>query len=211
MRKLILKMSVSLDAFVAGPKGESAWIFRGEDDEMTEWSVAKIREAGVHIMGSRTYQDMAAYWPCATDAYAPAMNEIPKLIFSKQGSALKPDENLTTISLKDAPQAGPKVVVSQKELDGWIHPQVASGDLTEEITRLKQQPGKDILAHGGASFARSLVAARLVDEYQLLIHPVILGKGSAIFSGLDEPLYLKIVDNIPFPSGAIARIYRPEP
>jgi dihydrofolate reductase len=86
---------------------------------------------------------------------------------------------------------------------------IASGDLKEEIIRLKQQPGKDILAHGGASFARSLASLGLVDEYKLLVHPVALGKGLPLFSALPKPLDLKLVSSTPFKGGAIAHIYQP--
>ena len=85
-RKLVLKMSVSVDGFVAGPKGEVDWIFRtvGGNDS-TEWVLNMLREAGVHIMGSRSYYDMAAFWPFSDMPIAPPMNDIPKIIFSRKG------------------------------------------------------------------------------------------------------------------------------
>ncbi len=81
-RKLVLKMSVSLDGFVGGPNGEVDWIFRTSRTmgDSTEWVVDTLRNAGVHIMGSRTYYDMAAFWPYSDSPLAPAMNDIPKVI-----------------------------------------------------------------------------------------------------------------------------------
>jgi dihydrofolate reductase len=76
MRKLILKMSVSIDGFVAGPNGEADWIFRSMDEEGARWTVDTLWEAGLHLMGSRTYCDMAAWWPTSTEIFAPVMNEI---------------------------------------------------------------------------------------------------------------------------------------
>ena len=70
----------------------------------------------------------------------------------------------------------------------WADPTVARGDLAEEVVRLKEQPGNFILAHGGAGFARSLVASGLIDEYRLVIHPVVLGRGQPLFSGLRSPV-----------------------
>ena len=91
----------------------------------------------------------------------------------------------------------------------WANAQVATGDLADEIARLKQQDGKFILAHGGAGFAQSLVRLGLVDEYRLLIHPVILGKGLPLFSTAANPFDLKLESSITFKTGAIANIYIP--
>ncbi len=85
---------------------------------------------------------------------------------------------------------------------------MASGDLAEEITRLKAQEGKPIMAHGGAGFARSLVALGLVDEFVLLVHPVALGRGLPIFSDLAAPAPLRLMSSRAFPGGSVAQTYR---
>ena len=77
------------------------------------------------------------------------------------------------------------------------------------VASLKAKDGKPILAHGGASFARSLIARNLVDEYVLTVHPIVLGKGLAIFSDLSAPRPLKLVSSKTFPGGVVALIYRP--
>ncbi|URK88268.1 dihydrofolate reductase family protein [Rhizobium sp. RCAM05350] len=87
MRGLILKMSMSLDGFVAGPAGEVEWMFSG-DQEAIAWSVETVSNASLHIMGSRTFRDMAGFWPTSTGVFAPPMNRIPKAVFSKQGPAV---------------------------------------------------------------------------------------------------------------------------
>ena len=85
-RKLVLKMSVSLDGFVAGPNGEVDWIFRTSGgDDSTAWVLDTLSGAGVHIMGSRSYRDMAAFWPYSDMPIAAPMNDIPKVIFSRTG------------------------------------------------------------------------------------------------------------------------------
>ena len=84
MRELILKMSISLDGFVAGPAGEVEWMFSGDQQAIAS-SVETVWNASLHIMGSHTFRDMASYWPTATGAFAPPMNEIPKTVFSSQG------------------------------------------------------------------------------------------------------------------------------
>jgi dihydrofolate reductase len=86
---------------------------------------------------------------------------------------------------------------------------VASGDLAEEIAKLKAQEGKPIIAHGGVRFARSLVAHGLVDQFVLGVHPIALGKGLPLFSDLPAWMRLKLVSSKPFAGGSVAQIYRP--
>jgi dihydrofolate reductase len=183
MSKLVLQMQMTVDGFVGGPKGEIDWVFKTLDDAVTTWIVERLWQASVHIMGSRTFNDMAAHWPSSTEPYAAPMNQIPKVVFSRKGA--------------------PSIA------EGWARSRVASGALADEITRLKRESGKEILAHGGAHFARSLAQSGLVDEYRLLVHPVALGSGLALFSGLAKPLDLKLVSTTPFGAGTVAQVYRP--
>lgn len=179
MRKLILKMSVSIDGFVAGPDGEVDWIFSSIDEDVSEWIVDTLWQAGVHLMGSQTYRDMAAYWPTSTEPYAAPMNEVPKFVFSSS--------------------------MTQAE---WGDTMIINGDLLDEITRLKRLPGRDLLAHGGARFAQSLVELGLVDEFRLIVHPVLLGRGRSLFSKLPTPQTLTLTGARTFASGAAAMVYR---
>jgi dihydrofolate reductase len=206
MRELVLKMSMSVDGFVGGPGGEVDWIFRSTDDGGTRWVMNTLASAGVHIMGSRTFRDMAAFWPTSTQPFAAPMNDIPKVVFTKKGSI---HEGGTTGALDSARRAQsdePSSVSTDRS--SWLNPIVASGDLVDEITRLKEQDGAMILAHGGASFAQSLVAADLVDEYRLLVHPVVLGRGLPLFSAVPQPRDLKLMRMTAFAAGTIAKVYR---
>jgi dihydrofolate reductase len=213
MRKLILKMQISIDGFVGGPNGEVDWIFKSLDAGATDWVVRSLWQAGVHIMGRRTFFDMAAYWPYSTEPYAPPMNAIPKLVFSRHGlndvrqaelTRAFEDASRQRASLGEKPVAANEAVAKE-----WAETPVLTGDLATEIKRLKQKAGKDILAHGGASFAQSLVKDGLIDEYHLIVHPVALGQGLPLFSQLARPADLKLVNSTPFDSGAVAQIYRP--
>jgi dihydrofolate reductase len=212
-RKLVLKMSVSLDGFVAGPNGEVDWIFRTSGGgDATEWILGTLREAGVHIMGSRSYYDMAAFWPFSDMPIAAPMNDIPKVIFSRKGikdgtQANQKSREFTEATARNAERHG--VVPKAAALQSWAEPTVAGGDLVKEVLRLKEQPGNYILAHGGARFAQSLVASGLIDEYRLGIHPVVLGQGQPLFSGLRTPADLRLVSITPFASGAAAAVYQP--
>ena len=208
MRDLNLKMSISIDGFVGGPDGGIKWVF-DNDQEAAAWTVETVWNASLYIMGSRTFHDMAAYWPTSTEVYAPPMNQIPKAVFSKQGPAIL-NAPTATAALRDARAnagTGPSAAL-QPGAESWAEAYVASGDLAEEVAKLKAQEGKPIIAHGGASFARSLVAQGLVDQYDLLVHPIALGKGLPVFSDLAMPRPLKLMSSKAFPGGAVAQIYR---
>jgi dihydrofolate reductase len=209
MRELILKMSMSVDGFVGSPDGGVKWIF-DKDQEAIAWTVETVWNASLHIMGSRTFRDMAAYWPTSTEVFAPPMNQIPKAVFSKQGPAILKADGATA-AFTDARANAPtgRSAQMQPGAESWAQAYVASGDLAEEVAKLKAQNGKPIIAHGGASFARSLVAQGLVDQYALMVHPVALGKGLPVFSDLTEPRRLKLVSSKAFPKGSVAQIYRP--
>jgi len=194
MRDLILKMSMSLDGFVSDLEGRNTWMF-GDDEEAKTWAVDYLWGAGLHIMGSRSFQDMAGWWPISTDAFAAPMNQIPKAVFSRQGSAI-----LDAVKTPAAAQPG---------AESWAQAHVASGDLATEIAKLKAQEGKPIVAHGGVRFARSLVAQGLVDQFALIVAPAALGQGLPLFSELAAPLSLKLISAKAFPGGAVAQVYRP--
>jgi dihydrofolate reductase len=211
MRRLILKMSLSLDSFACGRNGELDWIFETTDERAAAWTLETLAQAGAHLMGSRTYYDMAAFWPTSNEAYAAPMNDLPKVVFSRKASLAPPSLELTSPAFLDAMRASaeagePPIVFAPTK--SWTEPTLANGDLAEEIAALKEAPGKDLLAHGGAGFAQSLVATGLIDEYRLLVHPVALGKGRPLFSALSKPLRLRLVNATQF-EGPVALVYHP--
>lgn len=150
-----------------------------EPDELKRWKLDRIRRAGTHIMGRVTYEEMAGYWPASTDDYAAQMNEIPKVVFSQ--------------TLGQA---------------AWARSSIARGDLADEIAALRRQPGGEIIAWGGASFAQSLSRAGLVDEYVLVIQPVAFGSGLPLFAGLPGPLRLRLAEAKTFAS-TVLHVYQP--
>jgi dihydrofolate reductase len=190
MGKLHMKMSMSVDGFVAGANDEKDWIFKTGDEQSKAWAVEQSREAGLIIMGRKSFEVMAPYWPTSTDAYAPSMNEIPKGVFTKKGyKGFDPGNS-------PSPAAA-----------SWANARVFTGDLAEEITKLKAEESKPIAAIGGAGFMRNLIATGLVDEFRLVIHPVILGAGLSIFNGLATLSYLKLIDVKVFPKGVVVHTY----
>jgi dihydrofolate reductase len=91
----------------------------------------------------------------------------------------------------------------------WPQSTIASGDLAEEVSALKRQPGKDMIAWGGAAFAQSLSRHRLVDEYRLVLQPVALGEGLPLFAGLTAPFVLDLIEAQAYADGAVLHVYRP--
>jgi dihydrofolate reductase len=181
MRKLVLSMGMSLDGFVALPeryRGDG-WGLPPDDPALKERKLGWMDDVDAHLMGRVTYEEMARFWPTSDDAYAAPMNEIPKVVFSK------------TLEQAD-----------------WPETRIASGELAEEIAALKREPGKELLAWGGASFAQALSRMGLVDEYRLIHQPVALGDGLPLFSGLASPLRLELVEATTYATGAALHVYR---
>jgi dihydrofolate reductase len=182
MRKVLLQMGLSVDGIVAGgPQGTSDAGAAEEDEAVRRWKVESLHQVGTHIMGRVTYEQMAGYWPYNGSAeYADLMNNIPKVVFSKTLANAK-----------------------------WKESRIARGDLRDEIARLKSEPGKDIMVHGGASFVQALSREALIDEYRLVIRPVALGSGMPLFKDLLAPLRLRLIDSKAFADGTAISVYAP--
>jgi dihydrofolate reductase len=176
-------MGITLDGYVAGPGGEGDWGLPAEHPDVRAWKVASLRQAGTHIMGRVTYQQMAEHWPDALGDYAEFMNKLPKVVFSKTLPAA-----------------------------GWARSRIARGDLAEEIAALKNEPGGEIImAHGGAAFVQALSRHGLIDEYRLVILPVALGSGLPLFKDLAKPLRVELAGARSFPDGTVIHVYQPIP
>lgn len=205
MRALKVVMAMSLDGFVSDIEGSNGWMFTGDQAAMA-WKVDAVSNAGLHIMGSRTFRAMAGFWPTAISPFAAPMNRIPKAVFTRQGPAILQAAAAATAPQTNANQA--QVAALQPGGESWAEAYVAGGDLADEVARLKADDGPPIVAHGGAAFVRSLIARNLVDEYALLVYPLALGQGLPIFSELTGKRQLALVGTTAFPSGAVAQTYR---
>jgi len=192
MRKLIMKMSITVDGFVANPDGKADWIFSSSDETSRAWSLERSYDASLIIMGRKSFESMSPYWPTANGPFATAMNTIPKGVFTKsgfKGIRVEPNKELSSAATS------------------WAKSQIFDGDLAETIQELKSMEGKPILALGGAGFMRSLVPTGLIDEYHLNTHPVVLGAGLPIFNNVQLPMDLKLVESKSFPGGIVAHVY----
>lgn len=179
MRRVVLYMSMSLDGFVAGGREHPGVAIA--DVEVKRWKLERISSAGAHLMGRTTYGEMSSYWPGSTDAYAAPMNDIPKVVFS------------TTLDDAEAT---------------WPQTRVARGELAAEIAAIKAEPGADVIVWGGARLAGALAAGDLIDEYCLLVQPLVLGRGLPLFDQLPASRHLDLLETTRFPSGVLAQTYR---
>ncbi|HEY7105982.1 MAG TPA: dihydrofolate reductase family protein [Acidimicrobiia bacterium] len=176
MASLVLKMSVSLDGYVDPVDGNSDWSTAGRSEDGAAWTAETLRHASTHLIGAATYTKWATYWPGTPGPIGDAMNDIPKVVFSN---------SLTTAD--------------------WPETTIASGDLTANVTRLKQERADGyLLAQGGVRFARALVETGLIDEYRLVVHPVVLGAGERLFR---TPLTIAPISTVAFSRGAVVHVF----
>jgi dihydrofolate reductase len=177
MRTLFWSMMVSLDGFMEGPNGELDWHVIDEDFERY---VAEMEKSiDTILFGRVTYQMMAAFWPTSSEAEAPMMNDLPKLVASKTLDKVE-----------------------------WKNSRLIEGDLEEEIRRLKAEPGKDIALFGSANFASTLLRLGLIDECRMFINPVVLGAGRPMFDSVPA-MPMKLVKSETSHAGNLMLVYQP--
>jgi dihydrofolate reductase len=177
MRKLIYSMTVSLDGYIAGPDGTIDWTV--PDEELFLFHTQHIQETGVHLCGRRLYEAMV-YWETAEES--PLVAEHVK--FAQIWKAL------------------PKVVFSTTLESVVGNTRLAREGVGEEVSRLKEQPGRDI-AVGGAGLARACMKLDLIDEWRLFVSPVLLGGGTPYFTPLEKGIDLELLETRTFGSRVV--------
>jgi len=181
MRNVAAWLFISLDGVTESPDKWQDGLF---DDDMLADVTSQIAAEDAILLGRVTYQDFAPYWPTATDEpFASHINKTPKYVVS------------TTL---DAVQWGE-----------WESPTLINGNLEEEITRLKQQPGRNIGVSGSPTLVRSLLEADLLDELKLMIHPVVVGSGKRLFEDGTDLKKLELIDSKITSTGVVIVTYRP--
>ena len=185
MRHLIFFMHTSLDGFVAGLNGEMDWI--KVDEAMFDFVATMTDQADTTLYGRVTYDMMQAYWPTAGEK--PNATRHDKEHSSWYNSVSK------VVLSKTMPEAG------------LINTRIIGDKLSENITELKQQGGKNILIFGSPGASRALLNQGLIDEFWLFVNPIILGKGMPLFIDLTGTTILTLVESKPFPCGVIALHY----
>ena len=188
MRKIIVTMWMTLDGYIAGLNGEMDWIGEIYDEAMGRYETDLVSQADTLLLGRVTYQSFAGSWPSVPDN--PNATEGEK-IYARILNAMR------------------KVVVSRTlESVDWNNSTLMKEVMPEEIERLKQEPGRDIVIYGSASLVRALTNLGLIDEYQILVHPVILGAGKPLFQDIEDRVKLQLVSSKTHSSGVVLLTYQ---
>jgi dihydrofolate reductase len=182
MRKLFSFNLVTLDGFFEGPNQDIGW--HNVDEEFNEFAAEQLDTIGLILFGRVTYQGMASFWPTPfaienDPVIAAQMNRFPKIVISR--------------------------TLDKAE---WSNTRLIKDSVAVEITRLKQQPGKDLAIFGSANLTASLMRLGLVDELRVMVNPVILGQGTPLFKGMTEKVNLKLTKTRTFRNGNVLLYYQ---
>jgi dihydrofolate reductase len=185
MRKLIVSEFVTLDGVMEAPGGEeghphTGWVFDFMGPEQMKYKLDEVLEAEAQLIGRVTYESFADAWPAREGEFADKMNAMPKYVVS------------TTLTEPE-----------------WNNTTVIAGDVVEEVTKLKEGEGGPILVAGSRTLVHSLMPHGLIDEYRLMIFPVVLGSGARLFPETPDKTVLTLADTQTFPSGVVVHTYRP--
>ncbi len=186
MRKLIVFNHVTLDGYFVGANGDFRWAHSGNDDAEYSAFVAENARGGGHLLFGRiTYQLMASYWPTPiadqqNPVVAAAMNRMPKVVFSR--------------TLDQAT---------------WSNTRLVKGNIVQEVRKMKEEPGPDMVIFGSGSIITQIAPEHLIDEYQMVVDPVVLGKGRSMFEGINGQLTLKLKKTRAFRNGKVLLCYEP--
>jgi dihydrofolate reductase len=184
MRKLKLQMQITVDGFVAGPEGQLDWMTWDMDEKLIAFINHLTDTSDTILLGRKMTEGFIKYWegvvanPSSPEhAFARKMVDTPKIVFSK---------TVTRVEGRNV--------------------RVESGPLPQAISRLKEQKGKDIVVYGGATFVSSLIENGLIDELNLFVNPVAIGKGMRIFAARRP---LKLTGSTTYPCGIVVDTYAP--
>lgn len=189
MKRLVVSNLMSLDGFVAGPKGELDWFVHEGfmmGTEFGDHARSQISSVDSILLGRRTYEEFVSYWPTATDndpVITERINNLPKVVFSR--------------------------TLDRVGWGKWNNARLVRDDAPEEVRRMKEQPGRDLVIFGSAQLVSSLLKEGLIDELQIFIQPVLLGGGTPEFKDLKERYHLKLTRVAQFKTGAVGLFYQP--
>jgi dihydrofolate reductase len=184
MRKLTVFNQVSLDGYFTDAHGDMSWAHK-QDAEWNAFAAENASGGGVLCFGRVTYDLMASFWPtpqalAISPVMAERMNNLPKIVFS---------------NTVDKPS--------------WNNTKVVKGDIAAEVRKMKQAPGPDMAIMGSGTIVSQLTDARLIDGYQVVVNPIVLGSGRTMFEGVKERLDLTTVKTRSFSNGNVVIWYRP--
>jgi len=191
MRKVLFFMFTSLNGYFERglpPDNPDNWEnidWHNFNDEMATLSTEQIETVDTLLFGRVTYEGFASYWPTPAGAadspvIAEKMNSLPKIVFSH------------TLDKAD-----------------WSNTRLVNADAAEEVAKLKAQPGKDMIIYGSSDLSASLAVAGLIDEYRIMVNPILLGRGKPLLQGLTADVRLKLLEAKPYSNGNVLLSYAP--
>ena len=186
MRKLKLQMQMSIDGFVAGPDGKLDWMTWNLDSKLLDRINSITDSSDTILMGRKMTDGFVNYWTGVLKT-----PESPEYSFAKKMVDI------------------PKVVFSKTLTESVWENTILADNVAAEVSKLKQQDGKDIVAYGGAGFVTSLVNKNLIDDYYLFLNPAAIGSGMTIFGSTDGTKRLKLIESTPYECGVIVNHYQP--
>ena len=184
MPKVIVFNNVTLDGYYTGANGDMAWAHK-HDPEWLGFVNENAKGDAVLLFGRKTYELMASYWPTPMamkndPIVAEGMNKQPKVVFSR--------------TMKEA---------------RWSNTRLVNGDPVTEVRKMKNEPGNDMVIFGSGEIISQLAEANLIDDYQIALTPIIIGKGKTMFDGVTNKLNLKLTKSRPFSNGTVVLWYQP--
>jgi dihydrofolate reductase len=186
MRKLKLQVQITMDGFIAGPKGEMDWMVWDWDDELKKYVEEITEPVDCIILGRNLAQGFIPHW-------------------AKVASNPDHPEFQAGIKFTNTHKVVFTRTLSKSE---WSNTVLAKGDLADEITQLKKQKGQDIIVYGGAAFVSALIEKGLIDEYHLFMNPTAIGSGMAIFKALNKYQKMVLESSRAYPCGIVVNRYR---
>jgi dihydrofolate reductase len=180
MRKVFWQMSVTVDGFMEGPNGELDYTAQFADQDFDRYATDMLKSIDAIFLGRRTYQLFADYWPSAAGPDADRLNQLPKIVFSRTLEKVE-----------------------------WNNSRLVKRNIGEEVARWKQEPGKDLALFGSADLASTFIRLGLIDEYRILVTPVVLGSGRPMFKDIKDRIALKLLTATTWSSGIMALYYQP--
>jgi dihydrofolate reductase len=184
MRRLIAFEQVSLDGFFVDAKGDMSWAHK-QDPEWNAFAASNASGDGALLFGRVTYEMMASFWPTPAametmPAVAEGMNNMPKVVFSR--------------TLEKA---------------SWKNTKLVKGDMVAEVRKMKKESGPGMAILGSGTIVSQLAQAGLIDELQVVVNPIVLGKGRTLFEGVKERIALKLMKTRAFGNGNVVLYYEP--
>jgi len=183
MRKLMVFNNITLDGYFTDSNNDMSWAHKNADEEWNKFTSENASGGGVLLFGRKTYDLMASFWPTEQarqmmPEVAEGMNNLPKVVFSRT-----------------------------MDKATWNNTKLVKDDIVEAVRQMKNEPGDNMVIMGSGTIVSQLTEVRLIDEYQFIVHPLVLGSGRTLFEGVKDQVPLKRTNSRTFGNGNVVLTY----